>query len=73
MPVENDCEDQGFTRIEDGCYNWKCATWRPLAEVADRPKLVIQEYPAGSGKYWWNCPKCGGSYGEAPKPNATTN
>lgn len=71
MPVENDCEDQGYTRIEDGCYNWKCARWDGDKKV--RPALIVEEYPIDSGNYWWACPKCGGSYGEAPKPNATKN
>lgn len=56
---ETDCEDQGFSRISDGCLLFKCQTWRRDKLV--RTNLVkVERY----GKLWWTCPKCQGSYGE---------
>lgn len=54
--VENDCEDQGFTRILDGCFNFKCQTWAPGTDRPTRPQLVEQ-------RGFWVCPSCQGSYG----------
>jgi len=62
--VENDCEDQGFTRIDQGCFNWKCFTWEQGAGKPTRPKLVQQRH---YGVWFWVCPKCDGYYGEAGK------
>lgn len=64
MILENDCEDQGFSRISDGCLLFKCQTWKGLGNSAKpvHPKLEKRER---LGKWWWTCPKCGGSYGEA--------
>jgi hypothetical protein len=47
--VENDCEDQGFSRIRDGCTQCRVA-------------LLPTEGHAGG--WWWSCPRCRGSYGE---------
>lgn len=71
----DDCEDQGFTKISDGCYNWKCLTWRRLPngkEVSVRPKFIKQKSPSNAsmrngGPLYWVCPKCGGYYGEVRK------
>lgn len=65
MIIENDCEDQGFSRIEDGCL--AC-----LPEFVNRkpvyPKLEKRER---GGAWWWICPKCEGSYGAARSPRRT--
>ena len=57
MYIENDCEDQGFTRLEDGCF--VClpdfVRGKPV-----RQKLVKLQR---NGSWWWVCEKCGGSYG----------
>lgn len=58
VTLENDCEDQGVTKISDGCTNWKCAEWDRLTETKIRPALVKR------GGFWV-CPKCGGGYGPA--------
>lgn len=57
IDVENDCEDQGFSRLEDGC-------------LACRPEFVNGEpvYPAlvkreVNGHWWWYCPNGHGSFG----------
>lgn len=47
------CEDQGFSRIEDGCNVWPC----------QKVPLVQGPNHLGRGNYW-KCPKCGGYYGE---------
>lgn len=64
--VENDCEDQGFSRIEDGCLAClpEFVGGKPIY-----PKLVRQKSPSnsslrGGGPLYWVCPKCGGYYGE---------
>lgn len=67
IPIENDCEDQGFTRIKDGCF--KClptfdAKGRPV-----RPKFIKQRSTSnaslpGGGPLYWVCPQCGGYHGE---------
>lgn len=59
--TENDCEDQGFTRLEDGCYNWSCRTFVDGKVV--RQQLVKRQH---YGEWFWECPKCRGSYGSAP-------
>ena len=64
VPVENDCEDQGFTRIDQGCFNWKCFTWERGADRPTRPKLVKKKQ---QGVWFWVCPKCDGYYGDAEK------
>lgn len=71
MIVENDCEDQGFTRISDGCFNFKCQTWEGLGNNAKpvRPKFVKRKSPSnallpGGGPLYWVCPSCGGYFGE---------
>jgi ribosomal protein L37AE/L43A len=56
----DDCEDQGFSRIEDGCY--ACPPeWTPGATTPTRPKL---EPMHRGGKSYWTCVKCGDNYGE---------
>lgn len=60
MPVENDCEDQGVTRIADGCYNWRCVAFDEHGKPV-RPQFVRRLV---YGTWFWFCPKCGGSYGE---------
>ena len=63
MPVENDCEDQGYTRIEDGCY--VCA---PSFDHQGKPVRVKFEQKDIRGKKYWVCPKCHGNYGEVREP-----
>ena len=60
MIVENDCEDQGFSLIEDGCLRFQCQTWD--GNKPAHPKLVKVRH---HGKTWWECPTCHYSYGEA--------
>lgn len=57
LPTENDCEDQGFTKISEGCF--KCL---PTFENGQpmRQKLVQVER---RNVWYWECPKCQGSYG----------
>jgi len=58
--IENDCEDVGWSRIEDGCLRFVCQTWEPGATTPTHSKLEKQER---NGHLWWICPKCGYSYG----------
>lgn len=60
--IENDCEDQGYSLISDGCLKFECQTWEPCAKKPTHPKLV--KY-ARYGRLWWTCPKCNGNYGDA--------
>ena len=53
---EDDCEDQGFSRIEDGCLRWECQTWEPGATKPTHPELFKND------EGFWTCPKCGGNY-----------
>lgn len=53
---ENDCEDQGFTAISEGCFQWQCLSYNRETHSMDRPALVKR-----GGQ--WVCPKCGGFYG----------
>lgn len=55
--VEDDCEDQAITQIEDT----RC--WHNLS--CGGAKLEVMEHDNGDGSLWWRCPKCGGYYGEA--------
>lgn len=57
ITVENDCEDQGFTLITDGCFMTKCQVWEKGAHRPSRPQLIER-----NGFYV--CPTCSGSYGE---------
>lgn len=50
--VENDCEDQGFTRISDGCQS--CVIWEGDVRVKAKIEAV-------NGVY--RCVNCGGCYG----------
>ena len=56
--VENDCEDQGFGRISDGC-----ATCTTGAFANGRAVHITLEKQSYNGGTWWTCPKCGSSYG----------
>ena len=74
MLVENDCEDQGFSNISEGCLNFKCQTWSGYGNNAKpvHPKLIQQKSPSnaslkGGGPLYWVCPKCGSYYGEVQK------
>jgi hypothetical protein len=63
---ENDCEDQGFTRIADGCF--VCLPTFDAKGRSVRPKFVKQKSPsnaslAGGGPLYWVCPKCRSYYG----------
>ena len=57
MSEQNDCEEQGFSRIEDGCF--ACAPTFVDGQPV-RPRIE----PRGA---WLCCVKCGGSYGPAPE------
>ncbi len=48
LAVENDCEDQGFSLLSDGCMRCK----------------VQLEKTERLGSWWWMCPRCHGSYGQ---------
>lgn len=71
MIFENDCEDQGFSRISDGCLKFECQTWQGIGNRARpvHPKFIKQRSPSnaslpGGGPLYWVCSKCGGYYGE---------
>lgn len=51
---DDDCEDQGFSNIEQGCLRWECQTWDGDTPV--HPKLFKND------RGFWTCPKCGGNY-----------
>lgn len=57
IAVENDCEDQGFSLLSEGCLKFECQTWRRGATRPDHPQLVKRNG-------FWVCPRCGASYGE---------
>lgn len=59
MIADNDCEDQGYSLLSDGCLRWECQMWEPGKDRPTHPQLVKR------GGFWV-CPKCGGSYGEIP-------
>lgn len=56
IELENDCEEQGFSRLSDGCLKWECQTWGIGATKPTHPQLVERDG-------YWVCPKCGASYG----------
>lgn len=57
--VEDDCEDQGYGRIADGCAS--CRTDEVIVRHGvERRKPVALVKQGG----YWRCPCCGGSYGE---------
>lgn len=58
--VENDCEDQGFSLLSEGCLRFECQTWEPGAKKPTHPQLVKVRK---NGGIWWCCPKCEASYG----------
>lgn len=47
--VENDCEDQGYGLLSDGC-----------TRCPGKPQLIQITRHGGT---WWCCPNCLGSYG----------
>lgn len=47
--VENDCEDQGYGLLSDGCI--KCPGHPQLIQITRH------------GGTWWCCPNCLASYG----------
>lgn len=62
LAPETDCEDQGFSRISDGCLKFECQRWRNNKPT--HPRLIkVRRY----GTQWWTCPRCKGSYGEVRK------
>jgi hypothetical protein len=67
--VENDCEDQGFSLISDGCLS--CVVWVGLGNRAKptHPQFIQQRSPSNAslpdgGPLYYVCPKCKGYYGE---------
>ena len=52
VAVENDCEDQGFGLLSDGCVCCGNA----------QKKQPLEKTTTSSGT-WWMCPKCHASYG----------
>lgn len=60
MIADNDCEDQGFTRIEDGCYH--CLPTFVGGKPVRTPMVRVERF----GHWYWQCPKCLGYYGPAP-------
>ena len=58
MFVENDCEDQGFTDLKDGCF--VCLPDFDRRGKPVRPKIVKKRE---RGYLLWACEKCGGNYG----------
>lgn len=57
--VENDCEDQGFSLISDGCS--KCRTDEVVRNKAGLEVLKPVALVKRDG--YWCCPVCNGSYG----------
>ena len=53
-----DCEDQGFSAIEDGCQ--VCVIGFAHGR-AIHPKFIKERR---YGTLFWKCPVCGGSFGE---------
>lgn len=70
MIVENDCEDQGMTKISDGCFQCppKVVNGGSKYGRLVRRKFVKRQNPAGSGNWWWYCEGCKGYYGPARPP-----
>lgn len=56
--LENDCEDQGFTKRSDGCF--ACLPSFDHRGKPVRPKIIKKEE---RGFLLWACEKCGGNYG----------
>jgi hypothetical protein len=61
--ADNDCEDQGFTRISEGCF--RCLP----TFVEGKPVRQPLERFERNGRWYWRCPKCEGYYGDASPPN----
>ncbi len=61
--VENDCEDQGFSNLAQGCLRWECGVWRHVKgkDILIHPAFVIEKR---NGHQYWQCPMCKGNYGE---------
>ena len=75
--IETDCEDQGMTRIADGCF--RCPA--KVVEIGDgfgkliRRKFTKRQSPGNAsmrngGPWYWYCEGCKGYYGEARPPRA---
>jgi hypothetical protein len=60
LTTENDCEDQGFALISEGCN--ECAFWEGDTRI--RPPIKDR------GDGFLCCVKCGASYGQAKPPVA---
>lgn len=58
--VENDCEDQGFSRISDGCFG-------PTCRIGGR-RIALGRRQTIGGSWGWQCPNCLGWYGDASAP-----
>lgn len=64
MIADNDCEDQGFSLISEGCF-------RCLPTFVDRKPVRQQlERFERNGIWYWRCPKCEGYYGECSQSDA---
>lgn len=59
--TENDCEDQGFSRISDGCTQCRSSGRR----------IALGRRQTIGGRWGWQCPQCKGWYGDAPAPKET--
>lgn len=59
--TENDCEDQGFSRISDGCTQCRSGGRR----------IALGRRLTAAGSWGWQCPQCKGWYGDAPPPKET--
>lgn len=62
MSVEED-QDQGFSRISDGCASCRTNEVEIRAGVEWRKPVQLVKRERG-GRECWVCPKCGGNYGE---------
>lgn len=60
MIADNDCEDQGFTLISEGCFH--CLPTFKDNKPVRTPLVRVERY----GHPYWQCPKCLGYYGAAP-------
>lgn len=66
--IENDCEDQGFTRIKDGCF--RCLTivrGKPVRRQFVKRKSPSNSSLPNGGPLYWFCEGCNGYYGEVQR------
>jgi antirestriction protein len=63
--ADNDCEDQGFSLISEGCF---CCL--PFAFLDGKPVRQQLERFERNGIWYWRCPKCEGYYGECSEADA---